>query len=108
MAKYRKRPVVIDAVQMTDEQTMALSIEGWPDWLKQAAALRPNRPGALYWREGEDGKACLWVATLEGPLRVSPNDWIIRGVHGELYPCKPEVFAATYEGPLQGGADADE
>ena len=39
------------------------------------------------------------VHTLEGPLRVSPHDWIIKGVKGEYYPCKPDVFSATY-GPV--------
>jgi hypothetical protein len=38
-----------------------------------------------------------WVQTLEGPLVVSDGDWIIRGVKGEFYPCKPDIFAATYE-----------
>lgn len=39
----------------------------------------------------------LTVETLEGPLHASPGDWIITGVKGERYPCKPDVFAATYE-----------
>lgn len=37
------------------------------------------------------------IRTKEGPMRVSPGDWVIRGVHGEFYPCKPEIFVATYE-----------
>ncbi|WP_422446026.1 hypothetical protein [Thermoanaerobacterium sp. DL9XJH110] len=37
------------------------------------------------------------IETLEGPLRASPGDWIIRGIRGELYPCKPDVFERTYE-----------
>lgn len=40
---------------------------------------------------------CLLIHTLEGTMRANPGDVIIRGVHGELYPCKPEVFRATYE-----------
>jgi hypothetical protein len=39
----------------------------------------------------------LIISTLEGDLRASPGDWIIRGVKGEFYPCKPDIFAATYE-----------
>jgi len=39
----------------------------------------------------------LSIKTLEGRMRVDPNDWIIKGVEGELYPCKPDIFAATYD-----------
>lgn len=39
----------------------------------------------------------LWIGTLEGNMIASAGDWIIRGVKGELYPCKPDIFAATYE-----------
>lgn len=76
--KYRKKPVVIDAFR---EGTEA------PDWFL----------GERYskWKYDADGRlVCL---TLEGLLRVSPGDWIIRGVKGELYPCKPDIFEATYE-----------
>ena len=57
-ARYRKKPVVIEAFQ-TDEE--------------------------------------IYIETLEGVMKANPGDWIIRGVRGELYPCKPDVFAATYE-----------
>lgn len=76
--KYRKKPVVIDAIQFTgvnfDE------IEGFV--------------GDDY---GKNAKGESVIATLEGPLRISPKDWIIKGVKGEFYPCKPDVFSATYE-----------
>jgi hypothetical protein len=76
--KYRKRPVVIDADQ----------------WLPNNKACRENAlqiPGATI--EGNN----LLIATLEGVMTASPDDWIIRGVKGEYYPCKPEIFQATYE-----------
>lgn len=76
MAKFRKKPVVIDAVQFT----------GNFDEIEQFVG------GDAEFRDGE-----LIVATLEGPLRASRNDWIIKGVKGEFYPCKPDIFAATYE-----------
>ncbi|MEN6401641.1 MAG: hypothetical protein ABFD94_06825 [Armatimonadia bacterium] len=41
--------------------------------------------------------ATVYILTLEGPMRADPGDWIIRGVKGEFYPCKPDVFVATYE-----------
>jgi len=75
--KYRKKPVVIDAVQYTGANFN--DIEEFVG-------------GDAEFREGQ-----LVVATLEGPLRASPGDWIIKGVKGEFYPCKPNIFALTYE-----------
>lgn len=46
---------------------------------------------------GKDARGRGVIATLEGPLHISPNDWIIKGVKGEFYPCKPDIFEATYE-----------
>lgn len=76
--KYRKKPVVIDAWQFTD-----LNAKTIPGWLIMAT----------YEIEGE----CLLIKTLEGTMRADPGDWIIKGVKGEVYPCKPDIFAATYE-----------
>jgi len=74
MAKYRKRPVVIEA-----EQFLAgMTVEG----MCANIACRELQPH---------------VHTLEGPLRASDGDWIICGVQGEFYPCKPDIFEATYE-----------
>ena len=80
MAKFRKKPVVIDAVQFSagDQATHEHVNFGWP---------RGESP--------MDGKH--WVQTLEGPLIVSEGDWIITGVKGEHYPCKPDIFYMTYE-----------
>lgn len=80
MAQYRKKPVVIEAVQWLGPETPHPKVREWTD---VEAPL------------GEKGR--YYVDTLEGPLRVSPGDWIIRGVKGEFYPCKPDIFAATYE-----------
>ncbi|WP_293680551.1 hypothetical protein [uncultured Phenylobacterium sp.] len=80
MARFRKRPVEIDAFRLPLEGDM-------PDWLSDAVAsgkIRPYRGGAR-------------IDTLEGLLTATPGDWIIRGVKGELYSCKPDVFALTYE-----------
>ena len=91
MTKFRKKPVVIEAFQMTKERRMDNS--DWPNWLHAA------------WNAGTlqrvDMSAempdYLQIVTLEGLHLVSWNDWIIRGVQGELYPCKPDIFAKTYE-----------
>jgi hypothetical protein len=83
MAKYRKKPIVIEATQWFP----GVFVEGvvWPD---PNPTDNPNMRGARI-------EPC--VITLEGRLHVSPGDWIITGVKGERYPCKPDIFAATYE-----------
>lgn len=98
MPKFRKKPVVVEAFQMTLANWRA--VHDWPAWL--LAAWRKNRgsPGSFYFkREGweTDDGGSPYLATLEGQHQVTWDDWIIRGVQGELYPCKPDVFALTYE-----------
>lgn len=90
MNKFRKKPVVIEAVRYLGNG----NVEGTPpEWLWKAL-----ENGTARFPNGSDP---LMLYTLESladrPLVVSPGDWIIRGVQGELYPCKPDIFAATYE-----------
>lgn len=110
MAKFRKKPVVIEAVKwngftnnlgLTNKDPLAAdAMYDKPDWLPACEGELPDRglsllniePGQV-WRFRED----LYIGTLEGRMCVSPGDWIIRGVKGELYPCKPDIFEATYE-----------
>jgi hypothetical protein len=78
--KFRKKPVVIDAVLFrAGEQDCELAGD--------VVAGRVRYP--------EDGT--MLIDTLEGTMIAQPGDWIIRGVKGELYPCKPDIFAATYD-----------
>jgi hypothetical protein len=81
MAHYRKKPVVIEAWQFTGDV-------GAPDMM--ALDLGCGR---------DDERNCdvMVIPTLEGVLTAHPGDWIIRGVKGELYPCKPDIFEATYD-----------
>jgi hypothetical protein len=79
--KFRKKPVVIEATQVTDTTF---------------DAPHPNPEhivGVVY----DPLKRCAYIDTLEGRMTASLGDWIIRGVKGELYPCKPDIFEATYE-----------
>lgn len=80
MAKFRKKPVVIEAVQFRAGEQDGCFAE-------DVIAGRIRYP--------EDGS--MLIKTLEGEMIARPGDWIIRGVKGELYPCKPDIFAATYE-----------
>jgi hypothetical protein len=90
--KFRKKPVVIEAVRVSDLiaeffQRKAL----WPTWATEAFDA-----GTL-----QVGERSVQIKTLEGEMIGDAGDWIIRGVKGELYPCKPDIFAATYE-PVEG------
>lgn len=95
MALYRKKPVVIEAFQMT--RARRASNEEWPGWLHKAWQEQRGAAGSLYPTEEGTGDGTLSIETLEGPHLVSWNDWIIQGVKGEIYPCKPDIFEATYE-----------
>ncbi|MFA6242685.1 MAG: hypothetical protein WC655_17230 [Candidatus Hydrogenedentales bacterium] len=88
MARFRKKPVVIEAVHYAGNGNMNPR-GGAPDWLWDALSK-----GIAYFTNGGDP---LRIKTLEGEHTVSPDDWIIQGVKGELYPCKPDIFEATYE-----------
>lgn len=91
--EYRKKPVVIEAFQMTKERRWDNS--EWPNWLHAAWNMEPSE-GSL-WCEKDGDPEPLFIGTLEGVHRVSWDDFIIRGVKGELYPCKPDIFWETYE-----------
>jgi hypothetical protein len=89
--KYRKKPVVIDAVH--NEGTWAPIIE-WLDGIFGGHFSVPigSRPPIT---RNDDGS--LNIETLEGTMRADVGDWVIKGVKDELYPCKPDIFEATYE-----------
>lgn len=86
MMKYRKKPVVIEALRLP-----ALNEEATPEFVDELHDFLGDQP----WESDRAG--ALVIRTLEGDMRADPGDWIIRGVAGELYPCKPNIFAATYE-----------
>ena len=92
---------MIEAFQITEETRW--NNEDWPEWLHMAWNMEPSEVGSvdplnmcppeLVLPEG----AILIISTLEGKQVVMENDFIIRGVQGELYPCKPDIFWQTYE-----------
>jgi len=87
MPKFRKRPVVIEAVHFDGTVESANHILAWMG-KNGAAARRAHRT---------DPAQGLLIGTLEGDMRATPGDFIIKGVQGEFYPCKPDIFEATYE-----------
>lgn len=91
--KYRKKPVVVEAMQYVGPEAIlnrpggidyAVDFDNWVE-------LRKGNRRCFY--QGEN----FIIETLEGEMTAFPNDYIICGVYGELYPCKPEIFEKTYE-----------
>lgn len=80
MAKYRKKPVIIEATRFDPHQMP------WPD-------------GVISWSGQPQPRDMSWgyIQTLEGKMHVMAGDWIITGIAGEKYPCKDSIFRATYE-----------
>lgn len=81
MLKYKKKPVVIEAVQFTVKNGQEVS-----KWC-----------GGLLGDDPEEGGYFISIHTLEGDMIAGLDDWIIKGVKGEFYPCKPDIFEVTYE-----------
>lgn len=80
MSKYRKKPVVIDAIMNVDPFEVMQWASSFNDELR--------------W---EIKGASIFIPTLEGTMEANEGDYIIRGVQGEFYPCKPDIFVQTYE-----------
>lgn len=81
---YKKKPVIIEAIQFTGAESVEKMLDAW---------------GAKFQRHmnaHQDG-VVLVLDTLEGAITAQLNDWVIKGIKGEFYPCKPDIFEATYE-----------
>lgn len=85
MPRYRKKPVVVEAIQIT--KSNIIDVVNWcsGDMVK-----------TLFF-DGRKDIHSIEIQTLEGTIRAETGDWIIKGVRGEFYPCKPDIFAETYE-----------
>ncbi|MEO1782263.1 hypothetical protein [Enterococcus diestrammenae] len=80
--KVRKKPVIVDAVP----------------FYKDLWEMKPDKyPMVSYWALTELVTPYPYIGTIEGPMKVSDGDYIIKGVNGEFYPCKPDIFEKTYE-----------
>lgn len=104
MAKFRKKPVVVEAVRVTAADFNAALLPSpkafdsspfseIPQWLADANAkgdLRPHSRGSTDYAQWD-------IMTLEGVMTAQPGDWIVKGVKGELYPVRSDIFAETYE-----------
>ena len=110
--KFRKKPVTIEAMEFGPTAPDAHALSGWmednlcpflignatePETLRYPDQIEGDnsRPDKGHYIDPATGD--LMIRTLEGDMRAIPGDWIIRGVQGEFYPCKPDIFEATYE-----------
>lgn len=86
--KFRKKPIVIEAIQYigTPESNREII-----DWTRDSAT-----PAYMDYYDPAAGNV-LYINTLEGTFMIRPGDWVVKGVKGEFYPCKPEQFEMTYE-----------
>lgn len=82
--KFRKKPVEIEAFRLLDDLCNHIAIVRWVQTGGHDAYVSPMG-------------SHITICTLEGDMRADLGDWIIRGVQGEFYPCKPDIFEATYE-----------
>lgn len=85
--RYRKKPVEIEAMRLEDSRTSGVAVAEW-----SGGHYSPDSNP-----DGSEVMHFVVIPTLEGNMLARPGDWIIRGVKGEYYPCKPDIFAATYE-----------
>lgn len=89
--KYRKKPVVIEAIQWT-----GLNLEEVKEFVGESLTYDIIDDA---WKVGEGRpRVIMMIKTLEGDLKVSEKDFIIKGINGEFYPCNPAIFKKTYEG----------
>jgi hypothetical protein len=89
--KYRKLPVVIEAIQCAE-----------PNMIDDIMSFCPT---AIASDGGDTGLVWVIIPTLEGNHEAKYGDFIIKGVHGEFYPCKPDIFAKTYEAAAEAQAE---
>lgn len=83
MAQYRKKPIVIEAFKWTGDADQ----EEDPEWIIAAIKAKSVSFRGIH----------MLINTLEGIMAANPGDWIIQGVNGEIYPCKPDIFEKSYD-----------
>ena len=86
MKKYRKKPVVVEATQLSRVDADAI--------LKE---IGKNNVGVYNLGMFEENPCFIEIKTLEGTVTANEGDWVIKGINGEFYPCKPDIFEKTYE-----------
>lgn len=91
--KYKKKPVVIEAFKWTGDQNQTEDPLWIIDAIKEGTVVIPS----LEWAIEKHGRLVMEINTLEGVMIANQGDYIIQGIQGEIYPCKPDIFELTYE-----------
>lgn len=86
--KFRKKPVVIEAIQLKHDNRLEVLMFAPHIEVQLSTDAYPDK---------SEAKMVAFIKTLEGTMRADEGDWIIKGVNGEFYPCKPDIFEKTYE-----------
>lgn len=107
MSMYVKKPVTIEARRFHGTNAETHAVYQWIEEntlgsFEPLSVLEGDVPAPESGVSIDPSDGALLIATLEGVMKAQPGDWIIRGVKGELYPCKPDIFDATYE-PVEDG-----
>lgn len=101
MGRFRKKPVEIEAMQWDGTMSSAGDVCKWvnahPTYVPPDADYEDSGDPVASYVFCEGVVSDFLIDTLEGAMNAAPGDWIIRGVKGEFYPCKPDIFAATYD-----------
>jgi hypothetical protein len=100
MPRYRKKPVEIEAMQMpltAADPQQANDLYHWVEYHIGSVPPPGDDDDPRCGISIDPGDGMIVIRTLEGDMKVSLGDWVIRGVQGEFYPCKPDIFAATYD-----------
>lgn len=91
MSKFRKKPVVIEAIQWNNfnyKEIMEFAPSAYGPEMESETAYVAGQGAPIF---------SMLIPTLEGTMKALPGDWIIKGVNGEFYPCKPDIFEKTYD-----------
>ena len=97
MPKFTKRPVTIEARQLAGSTADFHDVYMWVEGNTQGSFDPDDIETPASGVSIDPATGFMLIATLEGIMQAKPGDWIIRGVQGEFYPCKPDIFEATYE-----------
>lgn len=91
--KFRKKPVEVEAIRLIKDSRGIVRVNECPTWWSEAVESKH----AKTYKDEISGEICFVIHTLEGDHVARVGDYIIRGIKGELYPCKPDIFEQTYE-----------
>lgn len=107
MGFYMKKPVVIEAKRVPEviEFNEPAFIDSVTNYVNECVDLAEWCGGISHMMDPPEGyEHGIYIRTIEGTMRADPGDWIIKGVQGEFYPCKPDIFEATYEPVPEDGS----